>query len=384
LPNLPPVGQVNSYLGKPGNSQADSSLWTVTFDRSKNVYSYNPISASASPTTGSFAPLTSDFLILLGQDGYQDGLALELPGEAALLRPGDSTTPLIFAVQQASCFPIVGSVKFLYAFSPGLTSTGEAVYGRIYASTATDGSSWQFDNQTEYQEPDGKDVPADADFPGYPSGFPGNCSASSGSATVASSPLTYFNNGATYTAPAEYAINPAGFFFENQNYANVPGNAGWTYPDISAWGMSEASVPISTGGVATTNYVGFLFEANVSSGAYRTRPVGFGNAPISGTTMVGGTFPNEDPTQLPSGDMSVTFGAQDPLNNGLYYFAKLTIPYDGGQASCASAVPNQLGILTCTYPAVAIASRPSGQYAVILSAFDANGDQKTLVLFQQP
>ena len=317
----------------------------MTINHSNSSYSYtNPNSGSTVPTTGALSNLTGGFLVLLDQNGYQNGLALEIPGEAIILRPGDSTVAPVFAVQQASCFAIGGNVK-------------------IYASTNSDGSLWQFNNQTEYVAPDGS-VPSDADFPGYPSGYSGTCSASNGAAAVTSAPLAYFNNGvatSTYTLPTESVISPAGFFFENQSYVNVATTVGWNYPAISAWGVSEPSAPLTIGSVATANYVGFLFEA---------------------TVMTGGTFPNEDPSQPVTVNMSVTFGTEDPLNNGLYYLAKLTIPYDGDQSNCATPIPNQTGTLTCTYNAVATVGS-IGQYAIVLSAFDASGDQKTLVLFQQ-
>jgi hypothetical protein len=386
LPTTPVAGQVNSYVGGQGNSPSQASEWSVTINRSTNTYSYtNPNSGSTAPTVGALTNPTGGFLILLDQNGYQSGLALEIPGEAILLRPGDSTSALVYAVQQSTCFAITGNVKFLFDYSPGLTGTNEASFGRIYASTNSDGSAWQFNNQTEYVAPDGS-VPSDADFPGYPSGYSGNCSASNGAASVASAPLSYFYNGpaaSTYTVPTEYVISPAGFFFENQSYANVPASAGWNYPDISAWGVSEPSAPVTLNSVAAASYVGFLLEASVDSSIYRTRLVGFGNAPLSGTTMTGGTFPNEDPTQPVTVNMSVTFGTQDPLNNGLYYLAKLSIPYDGGQSNCATPVPSENGTLTCTYDAVATVGFSNEQHAIVLSAFDASGDQKTLVLFQQ-
>lgn len=382
LPPLPPAGSVNSYVGQPGNAQFNSPLWNITIDHTKNQYSYNSITDNSVSAAGTFSPLTGDFLVLLGSNGYQNGLALELAGDAILLRPGDSTTPLVFAVQQASCFAISGYVKFLFDMAPGLTSIDGAAYGRIYGTTTADGASWQFDNFSEYQAPDGKDVPSDAINPAYVSGFPGNCTSSSGSAAVTSSPLAYFTNGSTSNIPTQYVVSPSGLLFANQNYTSVPPSTGWTYPQVSAWGLSEYSQSLPAGTVGVVKYVGFLLEVNNSSSIFRTRLVGFGNAPMSGTTMTGGTFPNEDPTQALTLNMSVTFGSQDPLNNGVFYLAKLSVPFDN-MASCGSPLPNQNGILSCTYNAVALAGRPSGSYALFLTAFDANGNQKVLVLFQQ-
>lgn len=387
LPPPPPPGQVNNYVGQPANDSLDTTLWSVTLDHSKNVYSYG-LSGSATPTTGSFSNLTGGFQVLLGPTGYQSGLALEVPGEAIILRPGDTTTAPIFAVEQAFCFAIDGNVKFLFDLSPGSTQTnGQAFFGRVYAATDAGGTSWQFNNLTQYQIPDGKDVPPDAIFPTYPGSYPGTCSASNGAAAVAAAPLENFNltaGGSTYPVPTEYAISPAGFFFADQSYVNVPSGTGWTIPNISAWGVSEPAAPLAVGGVGTANYVGFLFEIG-QGGGYRTRLVGFGNAPVAGTTMTGGTFPSEDPTQLPTINMSVTFGSQDPLNNGVYYLAKLTTPADGSlfTSSCSSYGVSQDGAQTCINNAVATVGQPNGRYAIVLSAIDTSGHQQMLVLFQQ-
>jgi len=392
LPGPPPAAEVNSYVGQPGDSPSETSLWGVTIDRSKNVYSYGPTSGGAA-TSGSIAILINNFIILLGPNGYQSGLAVEVPGQAIILRPGDSTAPLVFAVQQPSCFAIGGNVKFLYALSPGINGPSSPFFGQIYAATSSDGSGWQFNNQTNYVSPyqfavlNNSNVPSAAEFPGYPADFPATCSAAQDAATVNATPLAYFNDDAnTFSVPTQFVISPGGLFFENQSYVNVPLTEGWQYTNVSAWGVSESPLPLPVGGVATANYLGFLFESYPSSAMYRTRLVGFGNAPISGTVMNGGTFPSEDPTQAPNLDMSVTFNTQDPLNNGQYYLAKLTIPNDAPSTftgSCLSYGLSQTGNSTCTDDGVAMVGEQNGLYTIIMSASDASGNQKTLVLFQQ-
>jgi hypothetical protein len=387
LPGPPAAADVNSYVGQPGDSPSQTSLWNVTIDRSQNTYSYGPTSGPA--TSGSIAIVDNNFVILLGQNGYQSGLAVEVPGQAIILRPGDSTAPLVFAVQQTSCFAIGGNVKFLYALSPGINGPSSPFFGEIYAATSSDGSSWQFNNQVNYISPyqfsaqENTNVPSAAVFPGYPGDFSATCDAADGSAAVSATPLAYFNSGAdTFPVPTQFIVSPGGLFFENQNYENVPATEGWNYLNVSAWGLSESAVPLTVAGVASANYLGFLFESDPSNAIYRTRLVTFGNAPISGTVMNGGTFPNEDPTQPPNLNMSVTFNTQDPLNNGVYYLAKLTIPNDAPSTftgSCLSYGVSQTGNSTCTNDGVAMA----GDYTIIMSASDANGDQETLVLFQQ-
>jgi len=393
LPSSPPAGEVNSYVGQPGDTPSDNSLWGVTINRSQNTYSYGPTSAGTAATSGSMAVLNNNFIILLGPNGYQSGLAVEVPGQAVILRPGDSSAPLVFAVQQPSCFSIGGNVKFLYALSPGLNGPSNPFFGEIYAATSSDGGNWQFNNQQNFVSPyqflvaEGTNVPPDAEVPGYPADYSASCNAAQGAATVSATPLAYFNEGAdSFTVQTQFVISTGGMFFENQNYGNVPPMEGWRYPNISSWGVSEPPMALSTGGVATANYAGFLFEADFSQSIYRTRLVGFGNAPVSGTVMNGGTFPNEDPTQLPDINMSVTFNSQDPLDNGLYYLAKLTIPNDAPSTftgNCLSYGISQTGNSTCTNDGVAMVGQENGLYTIIMSASDAAGDQQTLVLFQQ-
>jgi len=392
LPSPPPAADVNSYVGQPGDSPSENALWNITINRSENTYSYGPTTAGSTPTSGSIAILNNNFVILLGPNGYQSGLAVEVPGEAIILRPGDTTAPLVFAVQQPSCFAIGGNVKFLYALSPGIDGPSTPFFGQIYAATSPDGGSWQFNNQINYISPyqfagETNGVPAAAEFPGYPGAFSATCDAADGAATVSATPLSYFNSGEnTYPVPTQFVISPGGLFFENQNYMNVPATEAWNYPNLSAWGVSEPPVPLRVGGVATANYLGFLFESDPSDAIYRTRLVGFGNAPISGTVMNGGTFPNEDPTQLPDINMSVTFGSQDPLNNGQYYLAKLTIPNDAPSTftgSCLSYGTSQTGISTCTNDGVALVGYQNYLYTIIMSVSDTSGNQATLVLFQQ-
>jgi hypothetical protein len=393
LPGQPPAAEVNSYVGQPGDS-SENALWNVTINRSENTYSYGPTTAGSTPTSGSIAIVNNNFVILLGPNGYQSGLAVEVPGQAIILRPGDSTAPLVFAVQQPSCFAIGdnGNVKFLYALSPGINGPSSPFFGQIYAATSPDGSGWQFNNQINYISPyqfagQPNSVPPAAEFPGYPGDFSATCAAADEAATVSATPLAYFNSGAnTFPVPTQFVINPGGLFFENQNYTNVPATEAWDYPNVAAWGVSESTLPITVGGVATANYVGFLFESDPSDATYRTRLVGFGNAPISGTVMNGGTFPNEDPTQQPDINMSLTFGSQDPLNNGQYYLAKLTIPNDASSTftgSCLSYGVSQTGISTCTNDGVTIVGGSTGMYTIIMSASDTSGNQTTLVLFEQ-
>jgi hypothetical protein len=366
---------VNSYVGGRANPQADDVLWNITFDREKNLYSYGPTAEGAPATNGSLLPV-NHYLVLLDQHNYQNGLAYEIPGRVVVLRPGNRSTAPLFAVQQSDCFTAVGNVKFLYAFSGASLSgnQGQPVYGKIYLTSTGDGKSWTFNGQAQYSKPDGKSVPADAYTPVYPTGYAGSCQSSKGSASAEIPSTTVYN------VPTEYRVGPSGFFLENQRFVDVPELS--AYGIISAWGLTGPSASLSTKTVASANYRGFFYDSNANASGPQTYPVGFGGVAVSGTAMSGGALPNEDPAQTPATDMTLDFGKQDPLNYGVYYFAKLTLPA-AGNLSCSSYGTDSLGNPTCTYNAVAMVSFPERKYAVIVSIFDNSGYQKVLMLFEQ-
>jgi len=370
LPIPPVAGPANAYVGKQTSSPShvDPSLWTVSIDHNTSKFTYGNGTIAQ---TGGFVPLNG-FLLMQDQNGYQKGLALEVPGRMAILRPGDSTTAPVFAVQQTECFPVVGNVKFQFALSPGSPTGGQSAFGRIYARTGSDLSSWNFDGQAQYQGPNGRSVPANAYIPSYPSSYSGKCAAASNAAAVTVSAT------AEYSIPTHYLINEAGYFLETQSYTDDPVFS--QYGDVAAWGVVEPLMPLKTSTVASASYLGFLFEAN--NGVYLTRPVGFGGLKTSGSVMSGGAFLNENPINPPGVEMTLNFGAQDALNNGLYYTAKLTLPMTAG-ASCTSPGTDSSGNLTCTYNAVATVGNPEERFVIFLTAFDGSGHQKILVLVQQ-
>ncbi len=72
-----------------------------------------------------------------------------------LLEPESDTAAPVFAVQQSSCFPINGNVKFDFVYMPNGrdTETPVAVYGSIEAQTNTTGTAWNFVSQVQYTLP---------------------------------------------------------------------------------------------------------------------------------------------------------------------------------------------------------------------------------------
>jgi hypothetical protein len=81
--------------------------------------------------------------------------------------------------------------------------------------------------------------------------------------------------------------------------------------------------------------------------------------------MIGGVFPNDDPTQPPGENVTIDLGTQDANNNGLYPAATITVS----------------GI---NFPAAAVVGSLENKYAVFLIAEDTtNNVPLAIYLFQQ-
>jgi hypothetical protein len=390
LPAPSAAGPVNTYSGaqSPG-------AWTLTLDNTKNTFSYQPVTYPASATTGSIQA-TNGFTTL----GTTGGYALEVEGRAAILRPGGVTTPIVFAVPQTECYSITGRVRFQYlAMSVGpsqpIRSTdGPGLeYGSIGASTDSTGKSWQFDDMQ------GTAVSG-------PVSIAGICSASNSQAAISftgqQSILNDQWSNLTTTLPANTQSNvwvgPSGFFVADQSdpTAAPPNGA-------SVAGVVEPATALNTTAVAAQTYSGFLYEtATLGDPAYNsvaapanTLPVSFGQVVASsGTTMIGGEFPNDDVTQTPNSDMMIDLGSQDATYNGLYLSVSITVldpaqncaNYTGPGESATSGI-NAQGYATCTFSGMAIVGNPEGNYALFISAYNwaaqLGGAPMQIYLFQQ-
>jgi hypothetical protein len=405
LPAPSAPGEVNTYSGaqSPG-------AWVFTLDNSKNAFSYQPVTYPASPATGSIQS-TAGFT-QLGASGF----AFEVLGRAAVLLPGSSAASPVFGVPQTQCYSITGKMRFQYiAMYPG-PQTGVISqnnpdplgYGSIVASTDTTGKNWQFENLQ------GNVVLG-------PASFAGTCSVSNGQASISMPSSTLLDafwatttitgtlvgpqliNAASEipaTTQSNIWIGPSGFFTADQSDpTQVP------FAGASVAGMAEPSAPLTTSAVAAGQYLGFLYESpSYSSTGYPatpafTTPVGFGQAVAgSGSTMTGGTYPNNNLNNNPNTDIQISLGAQDSTLNGLYTSATVTV-LDPAQ-NCANfngspngyqtkATPglNANGYTTCTFPATAIAGNPDGNYAIFVSSYNwaANlgGVPMQIYLFQQ-
>lgn len=355
LPVAPVPTPTNTYIGtqSPG-------LWSYTLDDTQELFSYLAITNPPSPdvaTTGSWLTL-SGFQNLTNTVFQPAGYGLEIPSRAAFLRPGGNQTPLVAAVQQNTCFPLGGDVRFQFVLMPnatvGILSSIHlpAAYGSIVASTTPDGSSWQFGDQVLYGFPVGSELS------GYPVSFSGMCTTANGQASISVSASA---SSAPYPVlPTTFAIGPTGFFLEDTSSNTI---------DTSMIGVVQPSSPLITANVVAGKYLGFMSTpSNLTSKGVVTQPIAFGQV-ISGTgtSMTGGVFPGDDLTQLPNTDTVITLGAQDPSNNGLYPSATITVPDPGSLCVGTSQGGFDMnGNPTCTSPAVAVVGNPENKFAIFL------------------
>jgi hypothetical protein len=388
LPAESTPGPINTYVGtqSPG-------AWTVSLNDTNSTYSYQPITFPGSPNTPASGAFTSShgFLDLGHANDSSLGYILEVPGRFAMLRPGDTTAPLIVGVPQASCYPIPYRLRFEYvgmeagsdeggndALIAGGASAGSGAYGSFVINTDAAGASWQF------QDSAGNAVLG-------PSGFAGNCTVAGGATTVNLSgeglfdqynygtSLAFTNQNSTST----FQMGPSGIFIIDQSDTTARTQA----PQLKGSGIAGVAQPtsaVSTTDISTGTYLGFLTEAEVTFGGGSplprfTTPVAFSPTAPSGATIIGGRFPNDDLSQPPGSEIAIALGKQDSKVNGLFTSAKITAP--DPQQNCAlhlasdSSLPLTVGtdangFTTCTFPAVAVVGNPDGKYAIFLDAFN--------------
>ena len=390
LPAPVAPGPVNTYSGAQSPGE-----WQLTLDDSKGAFSYQLVTFPASPTGGS-TQVTAAFLNL-----GPAGLALELPGRAAMLRPGDGTAAPVFAVPQAQCYEMTGKLRFEYigmfagSLPAEIGSAGPVLgYGSIVASTDTSGASWSFEN-------------LQGNIVSGPAAFPGTCSAANGQASIIPTGPAILNDSwapfagsQTVTAlpksgTSAFWIGPSGFFAADQSDPSQTSPSG-----ASVAGVAEPASPLITAKVAAAQYLGFLYEApafaysfNVGPATAETAPVSFGQVASSGTVMTGGIFPSDDVTGTPNADIQIDLGKQDGTINGLYKAVSITV-LDPAQ-NCANftdySIPvttgvNANGYLTCTFPGVAVVGNPEGKYAIFITTYNwaarLSGVPMQIYLFQ--
>jgi len=419
LPTPATAGAVNVYTG--GQNPGE---WTFTLNNTANTFSYNPVTYTSAATTGSLQ--TSGGFASLGASG----LAYEILGRVAILRPGDSMASPIFAVPQTECYAITGKVRFQYLdLFPGAYLTDLALdplaYGSVVASTDTTGKTWQFENL----QSGNKQSVSYSQLVVGPSTFTGSCTTADSQASITMPNTTMLNTYWSMGLDSSYMswvvsymplpsateskiwIGPSGFFAADQSDPDAATD-GFHGKGASVAGIAEPSAALSTSTLAAGQYLGFLHErpstatslsnTTYSASSVYTMPVGFGQVVTgSGTIMTGGIFPSNAVTGTPNSDIQINLGKQDSTYNGLYPSATITVLDPSQNCSNVSGVidgfsqsnysistgVNADGYITCTFPAVAIAGNPDGKYAIFVHTYNwadqLGGVSETFFLFQQ-
>ena len=366
-----PADPINTYFG------TDGDVWNVNIDHTNSQLTAKDVTNGillVGSAAGTFTTSDGFLDISLSSNGtppsiagQEGGFAVDLPGQAALLRLGNPSNPIVPLVATLGCLTINDSLTYQYvtiptpAWQPGT----DIAYGRFQASTS--GPNWTISDITQYTLAGA--APANPGA-GLPAGY---CAQSTlGFAVTAPSVSTN-----PPVATVTMAFDSSGFFLEDngsqqgQPQGVVPSNS--IGAGVGAIGLTRPSVPVSTSDIVQARYVGFLYEpiAAPLTTSQVTQLVSFGcmgpscPAPVSPTSMAGGAFPNEDLTQPPTQDLLINLGPQDPQNNGRYSKAEITIA----------------GVL---FPAVAVVGDPAGKFAILLVAYDnLNNIPVSIYLFQQ-
>jgi hypothetical protein len=348
----------------------------VAFDASSSYFDYKNMIFGGG--LGYFSA-SNGFLDLTLNGGAKGsgGYAVEIPGRAALLRPGDNTTFPVAAVETDGCpdlstgstFQFITFALPLGSFRADATSYG--AYGSV--KITTQGLTWNFSDLTMFGF-DGTNL-SPAPIPSGTCGF-------TQEGYVANVPPS----SQTGNFPITAAVGPSGFFIldEGQLPRQILATAFKPVPPVTpTWpfglvGVPQPAAPLDTGSIVAGKYAGFEFSplGNTLAGTGTvflpaTQPVFFGTAAGSGTVLTGGGFPGDDATKVPDSNITIDLGQQDPMKNGLYKSVVVTIPDQ--IAACVSRPyggTDSKGNPTCIFHGAAIAGNPEGKFAVFVAVDD--------------
>jgi hypothetical protein len=196
----------------------------------------------------------------------------------------------------------------------------------------------------------------------------------------------------TIPPQATVGIGPTGLLVEDNGDSSggtlPPPSPALFYDNVLGAGTGAVGLPkplntLNTGAIAGAQYLGFIYGAG-KFGAVSSSPTGwsshlasFGllNTPSScppgvastGTLILGGDFPNDDPSTYANGsgncDFTIDLGPEDTVNYGLYTQATVTIYPAYGGGKIISTVDS--------FPAVAIAGELNGKYAIFVLGVDS-------------
>lgn len=377
LATPPPPTQINRYLGSNGD------FWDVSLDHTNYVVTGKDITknglalgqpygsaAGTFTTAGSFLKFNLTSIpnppVVTG-DPSVGGLGLDIPGRAAMVRFGDITNSVVPLIPSASCPTIGWTVTYLFVTlpNPSWAVQTDAAYGSFGASV-TD-QTWTFTQGGQFTLSGGAPATTATSLPaGYCGLSTTGYSVTAASDSSANPPV----------ATVTMGFGPSGLFVEDNGSEQstppgvVPSNA--LGAGAGAVGVIQPAASLDTSSVVGSQYAGFFYEptSTISNNSIVTQAVSFGcvgtscPAPPSSTSIVGGTFPGDNPTQPVKTNLVLDLGPQSP-SNGLYPNAQLTVS----------------GV---TFPAVAIVGNPEGKFVIYALAQDTTrGLPAALYLFQQ-
>jgi hypothetical protein len=390
---------LNAYTG----TQATGDVWQLNVNHETNsfrVVDQSQLLGSGSPLifSGVFA-FDGGFLNFTqtnSQPAFQPlGFTIEIPGRVAFVRPdsaidsnGNPAAAPPIASVPGGCWSFVLGVNFQFVTMPygdwsnpnsNWNAATDSAYGSFQISTG--GTSWFVNNMAQFTL--GKS-------PGQPAAtFSTGLCAPSAAGTVVSLPSK------SKTSPTNtLVVGVSGFFILNQG----PNTS-------SAVGLIQPASPLNTRSVVSLHYLGFVSEPAIQFPSPNIPPqpppnqiASFSPCPSSicsssGTSLIGGGFPldnptdsrSDDPTQPASTNITIDLGVQNAASNGLYDSAAVTIP-DPLSLCAAPGTPGQnlQGNPTCILPAAAVAGNPENRFAIFLIAQDVvNSSPMAIYLFQQ-
>jgi hypothetical protein len=375
LATPPPASPINTYIGTTGD------VWTSKINHTAAQINGEDITLNGVSLAGSIIGTFDsgggflDVTLTTVPNQLTDqtvGFALDIPGRMAMVRYGDTTYPLVPLAPTDACPTIGGTVTYNYVTIPGATPEGgtanwipgtDSTYGTFQVSL--DASTWNFSNITQFTL---TGTAPSSPGTGLPAGYCG-IGRTGYTVTAASNAIN------PPVATVTMGFGPSGFFLEDNGSAQatpvgvVPSNA--VGAGVGAIGAIQPSSALGTGAVVGATYLGFYYEPGIKGGAPVTQLASFGCAgsscpsPPSPTAIIGGVFPNDDPTQPPGQNVTIDLGAQDPNNNGLYPSATVTVS----------------GV---NFPAAAVVGSMENKYAVFLIAEDTvNNVPLAIYMFQQ-
>ncbi len=378
IPGKPVPSVVNSYTGTQNVSDVGGvslgGVWGLTLNSQLNQFSSEDYSNIPSlnfgaPITGTTQTTGAFVTVVPGDAGgaLSNGLAVSIPGEAAMLRPGTNGEAPVLMAGQTSCLGVKSATPFSFVSLPNLTWQPDknAAYGSVIAHSI--GSSWTFAG-TQQHLLNGTSAP-NLTIP------QGTClQAQEG--YVISVPSTGATGGATWT----FAMGPTGYFAGDLGSGNPskPGPSGLV-------GVIQPSGPIVTADLAGSKFQGFYYEPlGGDMGSAVTQPVAFGQGAHTATSMVGGVFATDDPSTTPNADTLIDFGAQDSVNYGLYPHVTVVVPDPNSVCVGAAVTTTPSGAAGCILQASAVVGDANGRFSVFLIGWDTTiGSPLGIYLYAQ-